>query len=280
MNQFKRAKVILLPTNKEPIKGDLLLRHIWKGDLKLESNTLWQYKDTIVIDKLKQYTTLNGSFRDWYRAFIPVNIYVTSDDEIKEGDWFIDKNCSLPISAGFNKPFSENENKIICTADTSLSNQCIRKDGTPTDNYSNVLPQPSQQFIEKYIESYNKGNIITDILVEYENISGNCKRDYCQHWGIISCSGLNGQDLKSDILNPKKLSLNEISGTCGKEKINQIVKINPKDNTITIKKLKDSWNREEVKQLLIDCCGEVSCEDGKLLGKGPAELIRWIEKTL
>ena len=34
-----------------------------------------------------------------------------------------------------------------------------------------VLPQPSQQFIQKYIEEYNKGNIITNVLVEYELIS-------------------------------------------------------------------------------------------------------------
>ena len=33
------------------------------------------------------------------------------------------------------------------------------------------LPQPSQQFIQKYIEEYNRGNIITDVLVEYELIS-------------------------------------------------------------------------------------------------------------
>lgn len=30
-------------------------------------------------------------------------------------------------------------------------------------------------------------------------------------------------------------------------------------------------------QDLIDCCGEVSCEDGTLVGKTPAELYKWIE---
>lgn len=28
--------------------------------------------------------------------------------------------------------------------------------------------------------------------------------------------------------------------------------VNPKDNTITIKKLKDNWNREEVTEILLD----------------------------
>lgn len=40
----------------------------------------------------------------------------------------------------------------------------------------------------------------------------------------------------------------------------QRLKINPKDNTITIKEVKDSWNREEVIQLIKkfnkDCTGQ------------------------
>lgn len=44
--------------------------------------------------------------------------------------------------------------EVLATTDTSLN-----------------LPQPSKQFIEKYIEEYNKGNVITDVLVEYELIS-------------------------------------------------------------------------------------------------------------
>ena len=58
------------------------------------------------------------------------------------------------------------------------------------------------------------------------------------------------------------------------------LKINPKDNTITIKKVKDSWNREEVVQLLIDCCAEISSIHGKLKGKEPADLYKWIEENL
>jgi hypothetical protein len=74
------------------------------------------------------------------------------------------------------------------------------------------LPQPSQQFIEKYIECYNKDEIITDVLVEY-----NSSNDSLDYGGVYIPSSL---------------------------------KINPKDNTITIKKLKESWTREEVVILL------------------------------
>lgn len=224
MNQFKRAQVIMLPTNKEPIKGSLLLRHIWKGDPKLESNTLWQYKDTVIIDELKQYTTLNGSFRDWYKVFVAVNIYIISDDEIKEGDWHLnaDKNVvtnttrytlykATKIKLDFIKKLQEKNSdckfyKIIATTDTSLT---IKHKYSPYLRDWN-LPQPSQQFIEKYIESYNKGNIITDVLVEYELY--NTKPNSAPIYG----------------------------------KFEEKLKVNPKDNTITIKKLKDSWNREEI----------------------------------
>lgn len=34
---------------------------------------------------------------------------------------------------------------------------------------------------------------------------------------------------------------------------------------------------EEVKQMLIECCSEVSCEDGVLVGKSSAELVKWID---
>ena len=39
-----------------------------------------------------------------------------------------------------------------------------------------------------------------------------------------------------------------------------------------------SYSEEEVKQMLIDCCGEVSCEDGVLIGKTPVELYNWIDE--
>ena len=35
-----------------------------------------------------------------------------------------------------------------------------------------------------------------------------------------------------------------------------------------------------IQKLLIECCGEISCEDGKLLGKSPEELYKWIEENL
>lgn len=40
---------------------------------------------------------------------------------------------------------------------------------------------------------------------------------------------------------------------------------------------KNLYSEEEVIKILIECCGEVSCEDGALVGKSPAELVEWID---
>ena len=103
------------------------------------------------------------------------------------------------------------------------------------------LPQPSQQFIEKYIEKYNKGNVITDVLVEYEYLLDD--RAVLPYWNL---------------------------------------KINTKDNTITIKKIKDSWNREEV----IELCKQAFIDGTYAGGFGPnektinSETEKWIGENL
>ena len=96
--------------------------------------------------------------------------------------------------------------EVLATTDTSLMIE--GKLWKTTTN----SPQPSQQFIEKYIESYNKVEVITDVLVEYEL--------HIEHNGRIN----------------------------NETKMYETLKINP-DNTINIKLSKDSWNKEEVIKL-------------------------------
>jgi hypothetical protein len=114
--------------------------------------------------------------------------------------------------------------EILATTDNSLLNTIYTPhiSGEISKRMLNLfkLPQPSQQFIEKYIECYNKGEVITDVLVEYEN---NYDLNYYTPPGGIECC----------------------------EKIdNWKLKVNPKDNTITIKKLKDSWSRNELEEIV------------------------------
>ena len=157
MEQFKRAQVIMLPTNNK--------------------------NQGIYLSPVPSINKIHYWDKRISNSYIAQHLYIISDDEAKENDLYIESD---------HKGFGFIKYKIIATTDISLK-----------------LPQPSQQFIEKYIESYNKGEIITDVLVEYHGSFGHYDGDT---W--------------------------------------YAPKVNPKDNTITIKKLKDSWNREEVIKLL------------------------------
>ena len=104
--------------------------------------------------------------------------------------------------------------EVLATTDTSL------KIDNPNYDIGRLayitLPQPSQQFIQKFVEEYNRGNIITNVLVEYELVSN------------------------------EEYFLNTINPDDDVPYFDENLKINPKDNTITIKKVKDSWTREEI----------------------------------
>lgn len=173
------------------------------------------------------------------------HLYIISDDEIKNSDWvlfsyyrengmlfkFIEKN-EWGSSKLYN-PITKKEEwygnmfeyrKIIATTDISLN-----------------LAKTSQEFVEKYIEEYNKGNVIKDVLVEYENFTN------------IDC--------KMHIDNSATETINVI----------QDLKVNPKDNTITIKELKESWTREEVFSLITTF--------NKANVEAP-NVVKWIEQNL
>lgn len=199
MEQFKRAQVIMLPTENKTYIGKFLENEPY---LALYS---W-YLKSLNIKEQRQ-----GQ-----------HLYIISDDEIKEGDWCLNENNNIfQYIGGLLLP---TDKKIIATTDTSLK-YFIDSKGNKSEHeltkngYIEFLPQPSQQFIEKYIESYNKGNIITDVLVEYEL--------------------LGHEEIPSELWEER-------------------YKVNPKDNTITIKKVKDSYSKTEIIELFkkhnIDIC--------------------------
>ena len=170
MEQFKIAKILMLATNKPSKIGNLAT-----------------YQKRSLAKVIKEGVNPKDSTLQFW------NLYIISDDEIKENNthFYNPHSGQLHISGNHTDYIAINKNgckKIIATTDVSLG-----------------LPQPSQQFIQKYIEEYNKGNVITDVLVEYNYFLDD--NGVLPYWNL---------------------------------------KVNPKDNTITIKKVKDSWNREEI----------------------------------
>lgn len=200
---FKKATVVMLSIN-EKAKYKQIIKCI-KGETsstKLNQLAICEFPDA------------NGSsIVKWENQ----HLYIVSDDKIEKNDWYIGDFKEIKQATNFTIPYiknCDNFKKIIATTDQSLL--------VPAYTISNIpLPQPSQQFIEKYIEEYNKNQKIIDVLVEYEVGKCNCKN--------IS--------IFEDCINE--------FNNCIKTKINS------KDNTITIRRTKDSWHREEVEKLIM-----------------------------
>ena len=189
MNKVKPAQVIMLPI--EDNSGT---------NIQLFGRTL------------EYHNILKFTNKDFYKY---QHLYIISDDEIKEGDWYFDGTDFIHKKSKHNNTLvdgNKQAKKIIATTDTSLE-----------------LPRLSQQFIQKYIEEYNRGNIITDVLVEYEN-------------------KFDGKEYVDEL------------DAYGYDKVKSILKINPQDNNITIKIAKDSCSREEVDRLLDEQASKTTAE--------------------
>lgn len=192
MGTFKKCKVVMLPTNE-------------KANIILDRNKL-EY-----INQSQIASTITSIVKGFH-------LYITSDDKIKEGDWCYHTGRKIVIQflkqPGYFREYDALK-KIIATTDSFLtieSDMNIHSIPTQHIEENKVLPQPSQSFIEKYVGEYNKGNIITDILVEYDEVLGRYSKDIHDTYFVP--------------------------------------KVNPKDNNITIKKVKDIWSRDEVIDLL------------------------------
>ena len=154
-------------------------------------------------------------------------LYFLSDEEINEEDWCI---IDLGDFSRAVRVKSLNSGHPIFAVDITEGYAKIsdlKKIIASTDT-SLGLPQPSTAFIDKYITEYNKGNIIEMVMVEYFKIHVGWEPDYS-----FEDEGIEGS----------------------KETYQFIPKIS-KDNTITISKVKDSWSREEVIELIKSAVGE------------------------
>jgi hypothetical protein len=173
------------------------------------------------------------------------HLYFLSDEEIKQGDRYLAYDNT--ICERYASIPLEGSKKIIATTDTSLEHE-ISIEGMPAQV---PLPQPSQSFLEVFVTEYNKGNQIKEVLVEYVD---------------------NGEE--------EWLGDNETGQPFWNEKIE--LKVNPKDNTITIKKVKDSWSREEVTDRIIKVLNDSTYAKYSSFDlRQKAEFVdKWIEQNL
>jgi hypothetical protein len=185
-----KAKIHMLPTKE---KTDIILI---EGTGKLE------HKNNLV-------HTLG------YDYMICQQLYFTTDEEIKEGDWFYYVGKILKYEED-EHTLSPNCKKIVATTDKSLGFASFGGQDILT------LPHPSQAFLEKYCKVGGIDEVLIemeeDLIKVYDNPGGHSGG----HWEP----------------NPKT----------GGYKI--LIKF---DNTITIHPIKDSWTREEVLEFGLQC---------------------------
>jgi len=146
--------------------------------------------------------------------------------------------------------------RILATTDESL----VQLISDPIIGKASIsFPKPSISFIKKYIEEYNRSNIIIDVLVEYEipydsDQLNHENGDWSKYYSIYEKSNSYKIQQYEDVI---EWSFNE-----GKKHLQLFskLKINPKDNTITIKKLKDSFTLQEINNILDEFKSEEICK--------------------
>jgi hypothetical protein len=167
---------------------------------------------------------MNNIKSDRHRA---CHLHIISDEHINNNDW-----CYSEVDkCVYQENNSERANacnyiwKVLAATDTLLIVPVPYITGRV--GIDNVLPQIPESFLLLYIQEYNKGNIITNVTVEYEDVCCDIRVN----------GGLHSPD-------------------CCHNSIIQL-KVNPKDNTINIKLPKKNYTREEyinnMYLLLEDC---------------------------
>lgn len=142
-------------------------------------------------------------------------LLITSDEEIKQGDWFTDGKEAIKKALSI-------EEGYIHSVGTYKSNEC-KKIIASSGAYFQV-PSPSLSFIKKYCKA---NGYITEVMVEYNKVIWNNR--------------LNQEQLYSGY---------ETEG----DEINWEERITPKVNSngeISISKVKNVWTTEEVEQMML-----------------------------
>lgn len=217
MKSNKEAQVVLLPASSMSESYKAPITKVYEDEGKLYINP----------KEIGELITELGA---------PQHLYFTVKDTPQEGDWCLFNNeRNMPKGKGTKYPLQYSDElglpkfvfeKIIITTDKSLIEGIKKYPNRDIKSFEvyETLPQPSQQFIEEYIESYNRGKIITNVVVEQEE---------CNHHYINYHRGEKSIKNTSSVWRFK-------------------LKINPKDNTAFIKELvKNSWNREELIKAMI-----------------------------
>jgi len=151
MKTEKKTQVVMLTIEKE-------------SDIVLVNTITLKKSISIYPEQLKGFIERGSKYQ---------HLYFLSDDEIKEGDWVFRSDLNIVFKTDFATKAYISHPNIMGTEGVMI--KYCKKIIASTDELSDgtglgirLLPRPSNSFIQKYVEEYNKGNIITEVMVEYE----------------------------------------------------------------------------------------------------------------
>ena len=195
MEQFKRAKVFVLEAKQPPQVGDICYISVIGWFICTKEHL----KGNVIANLVE------------YKSVKVYKMYITEYKEIENNDYFITQYFPNTFVLGkrLKSIYNIKDNKVVAIFGNHIYPPCNEH---CSNKYICTYPQPSLNFVIKWIKEANKDNIITDILIEYEE-----GKSYSGNEGLI---------------------------------IKEWLKINPKDNTITIKKVKEVYTKEELSQIL------------------------------
>ena len=225
----KKCNIVMLPTEKVSGGKELILENL-------------QFEESILSYKCVPWIANTDSRQ---------HLYVLSDELVEAGDWFytdslksgkiwkawkadghsVDININTALASKVCK-------KIIATTDTSLMINGEEETTASASGFSTkfnkliTLPNLTEDFINVYVDVFNEGYEITEVLVEYEH--------------GVKTNGL--QELIDS--NP------EYYTKFPEELPNYVPEVKTKiskENSIIIKPIpkKDSWSKSEVEELML-----------------------------
>lgn len=238
MSTFKKCKIFMLSHSN--LGTDITMYHDGKfKNCELSSD----------VNKLQYHTNQH--------------LYIISDEEIKSEDYFVFITPYLEAVRKCFYFFKDTDDEVFCKdVDGGIYHITYSKKIIASTDTSLNLPKPSPSFIKKFIDEWNKGNKIEDILVEYvdDEMTPEMSSGYTGH-RCNTCG---------------KWSYAIVDKQCHCKHI----KINPKDNTITIKKLKDSWSKEEVSKHISDFSKEFAFKNNLEFKSSFDFTMNWINNNL
>jgi len=145
------------------------------------NNKHYQEYEIVLLDS--DHTGLIGKYYDTNRLVlrtpydIPrgtnMSLYIISNDDIKQNNWIYNINTREIIQC-IGKGSLRDWRKIIATNDYNLrieeDTKLINRSGETIGIYPmlKVLPKIPESFIEDYVTEYNKGNVISKVMVEVD----------------------------------------------------------------------------------------------------------------